>query len=94
MQYPAPVGSQEPISTGSGQDRSVVMRQLEAVGNYVVICSPALTESRTFYNGDREDYRQSLPPKQLIFRRKKKSKEGAVLPHQLMILDSLALCFW
>ena len=73
MQHSAPAGSQESVSTGSGQDRSVVMRQLEAVGNYVVIFSPALTESRTFYNGDREDYRQSLPPKQLIFRRKKKS---------------------
>lgn len=48
MQHSAPAGSQESVSTGSGQDRSVVMRQLEAVGNYVVIFSPALTESRTF----------------------------------------------
>lgn len=45
-------------------------RAAQTAGNYVVIFSQALTETCPFYNGDRKDYKQSLPPKQLIFTRK------------------------
>lgn len=75
QQHPAPAGSREPISAVSGRKMSAGMRSLKAASraascpNSRQLCCnffPKLSQ-QPFYNVDRKDYKQLLPPKQLIF---------------------------